>query len=90
MTTRTMTPTGHCRHCDHECSGERDGRHEYCDGLVTWQDGYCLACWEAARIADEADRRAQRVRAERAHYYDDRDVRAEAYEHMAEFARGEA
>lgn len=90
--------SSHCEHCDKDgwcgmCGGEFD--HYTKDLSVGWMNGRCPYCAgakaEGERIAVEAEKQAARVRAERAYAYtDDREVRATAYEHMADIARGDA
>lgn len=91
-----MSAPGHCRHCHHLCPGgdeEYVGNgayvREHCsvDDEAQWSDGHCPACDEAERIAAECDRLAKPCceRHERIH-----GPQSDAYEHIADFARGDA
>lgn len=93
---RPMSAPGHCRHCHHLCPGgdeEYVGNgayvREHCsvDDEAQWSDGHCPACDEAERIAAECDRLAKPCceRHERIH-----GPQSDAYEHIADFARGDA
>ncbi len=86
-----MSAPGHCRHCAADCSGST--RSPY--GTVRWHMNesetafwhVCPACDEAERIAAECDRLAKPCcdRHERIH-----GPQPDAYEHIADFARGDA
>ena len=85
----------HCDHCEDGCPGglpipawPEPEPHRNDDG-AEWPEDNCPACAEAKRIAKWCKAQASRVLSERSTYYDDRDVRAMAYEGLAEFARGD-
>ena len=87
-----MSAPGHCRHCadgcqyySHvDCSPYRQQHHGV---YAKWHNRHCPACDEAERIAAECDRLAKPCceRHERIH-----GPQSDAYEHIADFARGDA
>ena len=83
-----MSAPGCCRHCADMCAARLGavnavhlGRHSQ------WGEEACPACDEAERIAAECDRLAKPCceRHERIH-----GPQSDAYEHIADFARGDA
>ncbi len=84
-----MSAPGHCRHCRDGCTlGDTcEFRHVNENWTAAWDDECCPACDEAERIAAECDRLAKPCcdRHERIH-----GPQPDAYEHIADFARGDA